>query len=603
MLYPILTETRTVQPLNGIWKFMVDTEEKPVDVQKPLPTRRTMAVPGSFNDQGVTRDIRMHCGFVWYEREFTVARNLLDQRIMLRIDAATHEADVYVNGEFLMHHKGGFLPFEGEINSLIRPGKNRLTIRVSNLLDYTTLPVGNYSETVDADGRIRRKVSENFDFFNYAGLSRYVRLYTTPRTYIEDIAITYDVDLEAARAQVNFAVEAKGDYDRVKVRVVDEAGVEVVAGFSDGKTDISVAIENLRLWQPLNAYLYNANVELYKGDELVDAYDEPFGVRTVEVRGLQFLINGQPFYFKGYGKHEDSYINGRGINECVNVADINLMRWMGANSFRTSHYPYSEEMMRLCDREGFVVIDEVAAVGQFEGFSVDSASGMAAKSTWDKMDTRAQHEQDIGELIKRDKNHACVVMWSLMNEPDSAGPGAREYFEHIFAYARKLDPQNRPFTYVNFQICGIEKDVCADLCDVICLNRYFGWYWDTANFEAAERHLIEDLEAWHAKHPNKPIMFCEYGADTVAGLHAVDDIPFTEEYQVKYYEINSRVFDMYDFFVGEQLWNFADFETKTGINRVQGNKKGIFTRGRDPKSVVRVLRDRWTKIPDFNYKK
>ncbi|NLZ70675.1 MAG: beta-glucuronidase, partial [Clostridiaceae bacterium] len=294
MLYPILSETRTVQPLNGIWKFMVDTEEKPVDVHKPLPTRRTMAVPGSFNDQGVTRDIRMHCGFVWYEREFTVARNLLDQRIMLRIDAATHEADVYVNGEFLMHHKGGFLPFEGEINSLIRPGKNRLTIRVSNLLDYTTLPVGNYSETVDADGRIRRKVSENFDFFNYAGLSRYVRLYTTPRTYIEDIAITYDVDLEAARAQVNFAVEAKGDYDRVKVRVVDEAGVEVVAGFSDGKTDISVAIENLRLWQPLNAYLYNANVELYKGDELVDAYDEPFGVRTVEVRGLQFLINGQP---------------------------------------------------------------------------------------------------------------------------------------------------------------------------------------------------------------------------------------------------------------------------------------------------------------------
>ena len=100
-------------------------------------------------------------------------------------------------------------------------------------------------------------------------------------------------------------------------------------------------------------------VELYKADELIDVYEEEFGIRTVEVKNSQFLINGKPFYFKGYGKHEDTYINGRGINEAYNVADINLMRWMGANLFRTSHYPYSEEMMRLCDREGIVVIDGV----------------------------------------------------------------------------------------------------------------------------------------------------------------------------------------------------------------------------------------------------
>ena len=239
----------------------------------------------------------------------------------------------------------------------------------------------------------------------------------------------------------------------------------------------------------------------------------------------------------------------------------------------------------------------------FEGFSVDSASGMAAKSTWSVLNTKEAHEQAMYELIKRDKNHACVVMWSVMNEPDSAGPGAREYFEHIFEYSRKLDPQNRPFTYVNFQICGVDKDVCTDLVDVICLNRYFGWYWDTADFASAEKHLIEDLEKWHEKYPDKPIMFCEYGADTVAGLHAVDDIPFTEDYQVKYYEINSRVFDRYDFFIGEQVWNFADFETKTGINRVQGNKKGVFTRAREPKAAARLLRDRWLNIPDFDYKK
>lgn len=600
MLYPISTKTRTVQDLNGIWKFKLEDDTAPNDVNTPLETNRHMSVPGSFNDQGVTRDIRMHIGYVWYEREFVIPDFLLDQRIVLRLDAATHEADVYVNGEFVVRHKGGYVPFEAEIQDVIKPGRNRVTVKLSNRIDYTSLPVGNYKETKTEDGRIVRKLSENFDFFNYAGLNRYVRIYTTPKSYIDDIAITYDVDLDALTADVKVATTAAGDFDEVKVKILDAC--DRVVGKAVGETAV-VSLEDIKLWQPLNAYLYKAQVKLCKEGEIVDVYEEEFGIRTVEVKGTQFLINGRPFYFKGYGKHEDTYINGRGINEAYNIADINLMRWMGANSFRTSHYPYSEEMMRLCDREGIVVIDECAAVGMFEGFSVDSASGMAAKSTWSVLDTKEAHEQAMYELIKRDKNHACVVMWSVMNEPDSAGPGAREYFEYIFDYSRKLDPQNRPFTYVNFQICGVDKDICTDLVDVICLNRYFGWYWDTADFVSAEKHLIEDLEKWHAKYPDKPIMFCEYGADTVAGLHAVDDIPFTEDYQVKYYEINSRVFDQFDFFVGEQLWNFADFETKTGINRVQGNKKGIFTRGREPKAAARLLRDRWLKIPDFDYKK
>lgn len=598
MLYPITTQTRTVQSLNGVWKFALENETKPNDVSTPLETQKSMSVPGSFNDQGVTRDIRMHVGYVWYEREFVVSDSLLNERVVLRFDAATHEADVYVNGQFVVHHKGGFVPFEAEINQFINSGRNRVTVKLSNMLDYTSLPVGNYSETTDAEGNVVRKLSENFDFFNYAGLNRYVRIYTTPKTYISDITVTYDVDLENLAADVRIATDAEGEYDEVKVTLLDEA--DQVVG--EGNSDTAISLKNITLWQPLNAYLYKAKVELIKDGAVVDVYEEDFGIRTVEVKGTQFLINGKPFYFKGAGKHEDSFINGRGINEAYNVADLNIMRWMGANSFRTSHYPYSEEMMRLCDREGFVVIDECAAVGMFEGFSVDSASGMAAKSTWSVLNTKEAHEQGMRELIARDKNHACVVMWSVMNEPDSAGPGSYEYFKSIFDYSRKLDPQNRPFAYVNFQICGVDKDVCMGLSDVILLNRYFGWYWDTADFASAEAHLREDMAAWHAKYPDKPIMFCEYGADTVAGLHAIADIPFTEDYQVEYYKVNSKVFDDCDFFIGEQLWNFADFETKTGINRVQGNKKGIFTRGRDPKAAARWLRERWLNIPDFDYK-
>ena len=141
------------------------------------------------------KEIREHSGYIWYEREFSVAKALRNERLVLRFGSATHEAWVYLNGKEVAYHKGGFTPFEVEINDFLVEGTNRLTVRLSNLLDYTTLPVGNYSETKDENGRVIRKVDENFDFFNYAGLHRPVKIYSTPRDYIEDIVIVPKVDL------------------------------------------------------------------------------------------------------------------------------------------------------------------------------------------------------------------------------------------------------------------------------------------------------------------------------------------------------------------------------------------------------------------------
>ena len=360
MLYPIATDSRVVMDLSGIWKFLIDKEVEPIEVSQPLPTNEVMAVPASFNDQTAIKEAREHNGYIWYEREFSVAKALRNERIVLRFGSATHEAWVYLNGKEVTYHKGGYTPFEVEINDFLVEGTNRLTVRLSNLLDYTTLPVGNYSETKDENGRVIRKVDENFDFFNYAGLQRPVKIYTTPRDYIEDIIIVPAVDLNAKKADVQISVKTAGHFDEVRVTIFDEEGQQVA---QTSGTDSNVSIENVQLWQPLNAYLYKAKVEGIKGGETVDVYEESFGVRKVEVKSGKFLINGEPFYFKGFGKHEDTYVNGRGLNEAYNVLDINLMKEMGANSFRTSHYPYSEEMMRLCDREGIVVIDETPAVG------------------------------------------------------------------------------------------------------------------------------------------------------------------------------------------------------------------------------------------------
>ena len=604
MLYPIATDSRIVMDLSGIWKFLIDKEVEPIEVSQPLPTNEVMAVPASFNDQTAIKEAREHNGYIWYEREFSVAKTLRNERIVLRFGSATHEAWVYLNGKEVTYHKGGYTPFEVEINGFLGEGINRLTVRLSNLLDYTTLPVGNYSETKDENGRVIRKVDENFDFFNYAGLQRPVKIYTTPRDYIEDIIIVPAVDLNAKKADVQISVKTAGHFEEVRVTIFDEVGQQVA---QTSGTDSNVSIENVQLWQPLNAYLYKAKVEGIKGGETVDVYEESFGVRKVEVKSGKFLINGEPFYFKGFGKHEDTYVNGRGLNEAYNVLDINLMKEMGANSFRTSHYPYSEEMMRLCDREGIVVIDETTAVGLMLSFNFDISilekGGEFDDDTWKELKTAQAHQQVIRELIDRDKNHACVVMWSIANEAATYSKGSYEYFEPLFNLARELDPQKRPLTYINIMMATPKADKCTDLADVIALNRYYGWYIQTGDLKTAEVKTREELLEWQEKYPDKPIMYTEYGADTVAGFHSPFGEPFSEEYQEDYYRMNSKVFDEIPNFVGEQLWNFADFQTKFGIMRVQGNKKGIFTRSREPKMVVRYLSDRWNNIPNFEYKK
>ncbi|MGP3560716.1 beta-glucuronidase [Geobacillus sp. BK01] len=598
MLYPIVTETRHIIDLNGVWNFKLDSGNGFEEnwQRAPLTDPQPMAVPASFNDLGVTSDIRNHVGWVWYEREFVVPSSLLSERVVLRFGSATHVANVYVNGQLVVEHKGGFLPFEAEINSYIQPGKNRLTVAVNNVIDSSTLPVGLYQEKeVKGLGTVVRN-NPNFDFFNYAGLHRPVKIYTTPHVYVQDVTIVTDV--AGSTGTVRYAVEQIGEAD-VRAAVIDESGNEVAKG--EGAA-AELTIPDVRLWEPLNAYLYTLRIELVKDGKTVDVYEQPFGVRTVEVKDGQFLINGKPFYFKGFGKHEDTPIHGRGFNEAANVLDFNLMKWIGANSFRTAHYPYSEELMRLADREGFVVVDETPAVGLHLNFYALLSGSERKNNTWELLQTFEHHKQVIKELIARDKNHPSVVMWSIANEPASEEEGAYEYFQPLVELAKQLDPQKRPVTIVVHLGATPETDRVAELVDVIALNRYYGWYIDSGDLEVAKVKLREELAGWTERCPGKPILMTEYGADTVAGLHDVDPVMFTEEFQVAFLQANHQVFDEFSNFIGEHVWNFADFATSQGIIRVQGNKKGIFTRERKPKYAAHELRRRWMSIPDFYYK-
>ena len=577
MLYPQSNASRAVLDLSGLWSFRL----------RETDPWRNIAVPASYNDQVPDPDFRNHAGLVWYRTKVTLPSCFAGRRVLLRFDAVAHSCRVFWNGEEISAHRGGFLPFEIDLTDRLAPGATgEVTLEVDNRINHSTLPIGTEGGTaffgsdnagilsVEAGKRFQQERGINlpaFDFFNYCGINRPVRLCILPEKYIRDITLVPALD-----GTVRFEIDAPGIPDgEIAVSALDAEGTEVASARGAKGT---FRVERPHLWEPRpgTPYLYTARVRAGE-----DTYDLPFGIREVKVEGTQFLINGRPFRFHGPCKHEDSPFRGRGTDPVVNMTDINLYHWMHANCFRTSHYPNAEEMYQLCDREGIVIVDETPAVGMW----ADEHYG------WDLAE---YHAQVLRDMIARDKNHPCVVLWSLGNEPstDTYPEKARDYWMPLYRLAHEADPQNRPVTLVGCQNM-YERDLIIPAMDVVFINRYYGWYNLSGDLEAAKFALRMELDWWADK--GKPMVLSEFGADTVAGLHGAPAEMFTEEYQVEFYRAMDECLDERPFVVGEMPWVFADFNTCQGPMRVGGNRKGLFTRDRRPKMAAHYFRDRWGK--------
>lgn len=585
MLFPRKSETRDVRDLGGTWRFKVDWKDEGGRNKwfaRPLSSAKKIPVPCSYNDFFKDPAIRDHVGEVWYEKEFLIPKQWKGKRISVRFGAVTHHAEVWVNGKPVGKHKGGFLPFDCDASRAIRFGRpNRVTVAVNNELNWNTLPPGDVRRTPAG-----RKVQEYwFDFFNYAGIHRPVKLVVTSRAYFDAIRVT-----TASRGRdgiVSYELDARGNYGWATVRILDRKGREVASAQG---MHAALKITRPKLWAPGKPYLYRLEASLWRQDDsLADRYRLPFGIRTVRVSHGKFLVNKHPFYFCGFGKHEDSERRGRGLDERLNRQDVKLLGWIGANSFRTSHYPYSEEWLNLCDEKGIAVIMEAPAVGMnwLEGGKkvfVPKRVGRGALR---------HHQEVLRDMIARDRNHPSVLMWSVANEPASQEKGAAPYFKKIARLARSLD-RTRPITLVTCAAAG--KDRVMRYFDVLCVNRYFGWYVNPGRLDEIESDLVRDLKMWHRRF-RKPVLLAEFGAEAVAGFHKDPPVMFSEEYQVEVLKRCCRALDRLDFVIGEHVWNFADFATKQVAFRFLGgrNLKGVFTRNRRPKLAARFLRSRWRR--------
>lgn len=584
MLKPQQTYSRELVSLDGLWKFALasGSNDTAQPWTGPLPKGLECPVPASYNDIFVDREIHDHVGWVYYQRDVIVPKGWSQDRYLVRAESATHKGRIYINDDLVAEHVGGYTPFEADITELVSAGeKFRLTIAVNNELTYQTIPPGKVEVSENTGKKVQ---TYQHDFYNYAGLARSVWLYSVPRQHIQDITVVTGV--EGSTGIINYTVKVANETTgNIKISVLDEDGV-TVSKASGAKGTVN--IDSVKLWQPGASYLYQFQASIVDSDdEIVDTYSVATGVRTIKVSGTQFLINDEPFYFTGFGKHEDSAIRGKGHDQAYLVHDFQLLDWIGANSFRTSHYPYAEEVMDFADRHGIVIIDETPAVG----LNLDDGT-FGPDHINNK--TREAHDQAIRELIARDKNHASVVIWSIANEPASYEEGAREYFEPLTKVPRELDP-SRPISFANVGDATYKTDRISDLFDVLCLNRYFGWYTQTGDLDEAEAELEKELHGWEEKF-DKPIIMTEYGADTISGLHSVLDLPWSEEFQVQMLDMYHRVFDRFEPMAGEHVWNFADFQTNMDTGRVDGNKKGVFTRDRQPKAAAHDLRNRWSNM-------
>jgi beta-glucuronidase len=600
MLYPKTTLTRRRISMDGMWKFHLD--ERSVGENEGwidgIPGEEMIPVPASFQDFYTEKDIREYTGDFWYETDFFVPGEWEGREILLRFGAATHRAGVYVNGILITEHEGGFLPFSADVTTVVRyDSYNKVVVKVNNELNCTNIPCG---ETITLPNG--KKMSKPyFDFFNYAGLQRSVYLLAVPRESVVDFDLDYAI--HGKNAEVSYQVRTNGEH-AVQLELLDAEGGCVAQ--KDGKEGV-LYVENAHLWQVRNAYLYRLRIRIMDGEELIDEYEQEIGIRTVKVEGTDILINGEPVYLKGFGKHEDSDIVGRGFSIGIMKRDFELMKWIGANSFRTSHYPYSEEIYQMADREGFLIIDEVPAVGMFQSLMNFMEASTGKQTAFFEKETTPvllkAHLRAIEEMITRDKNHPSVIAWSLLNEPETTNEAAVPYFKEVFDFANKLDMQKRPRTFALIMNSLPDTCKCYQFSDIIALNRYYGWYMK-GGYEicVAEELFRKEMDAWKEKKLNKPFIFTEYGADTLASEHKLPSVMWSQEYQDEYLKMTHEVFDSYDFIKGEQIWNFADFQTTDGIMRVNGNKKGVFTRQRQPKDIAYKLKERWEKLP-LDYKK
>jgi beta-glucuronidase len=591
MLRPLRNRHRDTVDLCGIWSFRADPEDQGESLawHQSLPEQAQVAVPGSFNEQLESLGLMHYVGAFWLSRKIFVPLHYAGQAISVYFGSADYHAKVWVNGQMVGEHDLPFLPFELDVTPHVKPGEYAtITARLDTRLSHDEPLMGVTQEDYKKENRLRDEIypAVRFDFFPYGGIHRPPSLCAKPLTHIEHLQLSTDT-AAAGAGVVSFSLACVGNSAQATVHArlldaKDQLVAQTNTPLKDGACSAQLHIKNCHYWGIHAAYLYRLELDIMQGETCVDSYHQAVGVRRIEVKGHQIKLNGQAIAMRGFGMHEDFASLGKGQCLAVTMRDLELLQWAGANTLRTSHYPYAEETLDLADQRGLLVISELACVN------------LDFRKLSDKL--LSQHQKTLKAQIERDAKHPSVIMWSIANEPGYLGEPeykekSGEYWRVLVKTAKELDP-TRPVTTANVDY-ATRDDPAFEVCDVVCINRYYGWYNMPGQLDRALKRMDEELE--YVSRHGKPVIVTEFGADAIAGMHSISDQLFTEEYQAKFTEGYIRLIESKPYCAGVLVWNFADFRTAQHFRRVIVNRKGMFTRDRSPKAAAFKLKETWGK--------
>ena len=567
---------RQTTSLNGTWNYIVDVQEEGYYDYRMTPMRNgffinakprhpedlieydfdkaeTMQIPGDWN----TQDQRLffYEGTVWLKRSFEFHPEA-GRRTLLYFGAVNYDAHVYVNGQKAGHHQGGFTPFNYDVTDFLKDGENQVIVKVDNKRHPEDVP------------------TQIFDWWNYGGITRDVLLVSVAPTYVENYKLQLDNTPAAKKGQRQISFCAKLNKaeagQSITLRIPELKINKQVMTTADGIASLTLNAKP-QLWSPENPKLYKVEIQL--GDETLS---DEIGFRTIETRGKQILLNGEPIFLKGISIHEEKP-NGGGRANSTEDAHT-LLSWakeLGCNYVRLAHYPHNEYAVREAERMGILVWSEIPVYWTI---------------AWSNPDTYANAKRQLSDMIARDQNRANVIIWSIANETPHSGK-RDAFLGKLAKHARELDPTR--LISMAMEVTGasnyhnILHDNMSDLVDVVSFNQYIGWYRDVNDASKMTWEIPYD----------KPVIISEFGGSAKYGLHGPKNQRWTEEFQENLYRENCAMLDKIDGLAGTTPWILKDFRSPrrvlTGIQDYY-NRKGVFSDKGEKKLAFYVLRD-WYK--------
>jgi len=572
---------RSTESLNGEWNYIVDpyengfynyrlepfenqdnpgngaffTNAKPKNkselVEYDFDKSATIKVPGDWNSQ--KENLFYYEGTIWYKKSFDYKKSTENNRVFVYFEAVNYQADVYLNGKKIGKHIGGFTPFNFEITGLLKEKDNFLILKVDNKRLKDGVP------------------TLNTDWWNYGGITRDVKLVEVSSNFIQD----YFIQLNPKNNnQIKGFVKLNGSdisQKNIQIEIPELQINKTILSNNEGEVSFEIDTKNIKYWSAQNPYLYQVTVKTSK-DKLTDQ----IGFRTIKTKGHEILLNDEPIFLKGISIHEESPIRGgRGYSIEDAQQLLNWAKELGCNYVRLAHYPHNEHMVRLADAMGMLVWEENPVYWTI---------------SWGNEATYNNAENQLTEVINRDKNRSSVIIWSMANETPTS-EARNNFLTNLATHTRVLDPTRlisaalEQTDYKGNSGVRTIDDSFADVVDVLSFNQYVGWY-DGLPEKCGQI-------SWEITQ-DKPVLISEFGAGAKVGFHGDRLTRWTEEYQEDLYIQTLKMLEGIEQLQGFSPWILVDFKSpRRMLPEIQDgyNRKGLISEDGKKKKAFFVLKN------------